>query len=64
MLALCLAGTPPADLPPALLEEPCGQALFGIWVEGLADRFDGALCDIYARLFAQAAAHADPGISA
>jgi ADP-heptose:LPS heptosyltransferase len=58
LLAQCLAGTPPDDLPPALLEEPCGQALFGIWVEGLADRFDGALCDTYTRLFAQAAAHA------
>lgn len=59
LLAACLAGTPPEDLPKSLLEEPCGQALFGIWVEGLADRFDPALCDIYARLFAQAAAHVD-----
>jgi len=64
LLAACLAGNPPEDLPPALLNEPCGQALFGIWVEGLADRFDGALCDIYTRLFAQAAAHADPSLDA
>jgi ADP-heptose:LPS heptosyltransferase len=43
-------------LPPALLEEPDGQALFGILVEGLADRFDPRLCDVYARLFSQAVA--------
>lgn len=64
LLAQCLVGNPPDDLPPALLEEPCGQALFGTWVEGLADRFDGALCDIYTRLFAQAAAHADANLDA
>jgi len=59
LLAQCLAGAPPAKLPRELLDEPCGQALFGIWVEGLADRFEPALCDMYARLFAQAAAHVD-----
>ena len=64
LLAACLAGTPPEDLPLALLDEPCGQALFGVWVEGMADRFDPALCDIYARLFAQAAAHVDPSLDA
>jgi ADP-heptose:LPS heptosyltransferase len=64
LLAQCLAGTPPGELPAALLEEPCGQALFGVWVEGLADRFDGALCDIYTRLFAQAAAHVDSALDA
>ena len=64
LLAGCLAGTPPEDLPASLLDEPCGQALFGIWVEGMADRFDPALCDIYARLFAQAAAHIDASLDA
>jgi ADP-heptose:LPS heptosyltransferase len=44
-------------LPPALVEEPGGQALFGILVEGLADRFEPALCDVYARLFSRAVAH-------
>jgi ADP-heptose:LPS heptosyltransferase len=44
-------------LPPALVEEPGGQALFGILVEGLADRFEPRLCDVYARLFSQAVAH-------
>jgi len=44
-------------LPPALVEDPGGQALFGILVEGLADRFEPRLCDVYARLFSQAVAH-------
>ncbi len=50
MLARCLAGDPPPTLPPALLEEPCAPALFSILVEGLADRFEPALCDAYVRL--------------
>jgi ADP-heptose:LPS heptosyltransferase len=54
----CLAGAPPRKLPRALVEEPCGIALFSILVEGLADRFEPALCDAYARLFAQAVAYA------
>ena len=56
LLDRCLAGRPPAELPPALVEEPGGQALFGILVEGLADRFEPRLCDVYARLFSQAVA--------
>ena len=44
-------------MPRALLADPCGQALFGTWIEGLADRFEPGLCDIYARLFSQAIAH-------
>ena len=52
VLERCLAGEPPDRLPAALIEEPCGKSLFGILVEGLADRFEPALCDIYARLFA------------
>lgn len=43
-----------------LVEEPCAKALFGILVEGLADRFEPALCDVYARLFSQAIAGEDP----
>src|ERR1019366_822396 len=57
VLRQCMAGDPPVELPRALLEEPCAQALFGILVEGLGDRFEPALCDIYARLFS----HAIPG---
>jgi ADP-heptose:LPS heptosyltransferase len=45
-------------LPPALLDDPGGPALFGILVEGLADRFEPRLCDMYARLFSQAVAQA------
>jgi ADP-heptose:LPS heptosyltransferase len=56
LLDQCLAGRPPAELPPALLDEPGGPALFGILVEGLADRFEPRLCDMYARLFTQAVA--------
>jgi ADP-heptose:LPS heptosyltransferase len=59
-LESCIAGNPPLRLPRALLEEPCAQALFGILVEGLGDRFEPALCDIYARLFSQAIPGADP----
>jgi len=60
VLQACLAGAPPKELPRALLEEACGKALFSILVEGLADRFEPALCDAYARLFAQAVAHVYP----
>jgi ADP-heptose:LPS heptosyltransferase len=52
-------------LPRALLAEPCAAALFGTFVEGLADRFEPALCDAYARLFSHAITHVhngwDPG---
>jgi ADP-heptose:LPS heptosyltransferase len=64
LLDRCLAGESPSDLPRALLQEPCGKALFGILVEGLADRFDPALCDVYARLFSQAVAHVVEGANA
>ena len=66
LLERCLAGRPPEELPPALVEDPGGQALFGILVEGLADRFEAPLCDVYARLFSQAVAQVaedvDPGL--
>ena len=59
MLARCIAGDPPTELPPALLEEHCAQALFGILIEGLGDRFEPTLCDVYARLFSQVIPGAD-----
>ena len=59
LLESCIAGKPPARLPHALLDEPCAKALFGILVEGLADRFEPGLCDVYARLFSQAIAGHD-----
>jgi len=49
-------GRPPRNCRRPLLDEPGGPALFGILVEGLADRFEPRLCDMYARLFAQAVA--------
>jgi ADP-heptose:LPS heptosyltransferase len=54
LLESSIAGNPPKHLPGELLEEPCARSLFGILIEGLADRFEPALCDVYARLFAQA----------
>ena len=51
-------------MPKALLEDPSGRALFGVLVEGLADRFEPALCDAYARLFSQAIAYAVEGADA
>ena len=60
----CLAGRVPRDLPRALAEDAGGAALFGVLAEGLADRFEPALCDAYARLFAQAVAFADPSVDA
>jgi ADP-heptose:LPS heptosyltransferase len=59
VLEQCIAGNAPEQLPPALLEEPCAKALFGILVEGLSDRFEPALCDVYARLFSQVIPGAD-----
>ena len=60
LLARAIAGDVPAELPRALLDDACSQALFGILAEGLADRFEPALCEVYADLFAQAVPGADP----
>lgn len=60
LLARAIAGHPPAELPRELLEDECSNALFGILAEGLADRFEPALCEVYADLFAQAVPGADP----
>ena len=64
MLARCLAGDPPPTLPRELLDEECAPALFSVLVEGLADRFEAALCDAYVRLFADAVAQAGGGFDA
>jgi ADP-heptose:LPS heptosyltransferase len=55
----CIAGRPPKRLPAALLANPCARVLFSVLVEGLADRFEPALCDIYARLFSAVIPGAD-----
>ncbi len=59
-IAGVIDGEVPRELPRELLEDACGQALFGILAEGLADRFEPALCEVYADLFAQAIPGADP----
>ena len=59
MLDACVAGNPPDRLPPLLTQDKCVHALFGILVEGLADRFEPALCEVYARLFAEVLPGAD-----
>ena len=64
VLDRCLAGAPPGELPRGLLDEHCGHALFSILVEGLADRFEPALCDAYALLFSQAVVYAYPSVDA
>ena len=64
LLARAISGESPAELPRALLEEPCHQALFSILAEGLADRFEPALCDVYAQLFSQAIAAVVDGADA
>lgn len=64
VLDRCLAGAPPGELPRGLLEEHCGHALFSILVEGLADRFEPALCDAYALLFSQAVVYTNPQVDA
>jgi len=60
LLEQCLAGAPPAKLPPELAHDDCARALFGIFVEGLGDRFEPQLCDAYADLFSQAIPGQDP----
>ena len=57
MLARCLAGDAPAKLPRELLDDSAAASLFGILAEGLADRFEPELEDVYAQLFSQAVAH-------
>jgi hypothetical protein len=59
VLADCLAGRAPDRLPRELADLACARALFGILAEGLGDRFEPALCDVYARLFSQAIPGAD-----
>jgi ADP-heptose:LPS heptosyltransferase len=57
LLDCCLRGEAwPPELLRALAEDECSDALFRVVAEGLADRFEPALCDTYARLFAEAIA--------
>lgn len=55
LLDYCLGGKPwPPELVRTLAGDECSEALFRVVAEGLADRFEPALCDIYAALFADA----------
>jgi len=57
LLACCLQGGAwPPELLRSLADGECSNALFRIVAEGLADRFEPALCDTYAELFAEAIA--------
>ncbi len=62
LLESCLRG---AEWPPELLSvlagDECSEALFRVVAEGLADRFEPELCDIYAALFAEAIAPGESG---
>jgi len=57
LLDLCLGGEGwPPELLRGLADDECSDALFRVVAEGLADRFEPALCDTYATLFAEAIA--------
>ena len=65
LLACCLRGEPwPAELIPSLVADDCSDELFRIVAEGLADRFEPALCDAYARAFSEVIACCYPEVSA
>lgn len=46
------------------MKNECSQELFRVVAEGLADRFEPALCDIYAALFSEVLAAAEPELKA
>jgi len=62
LLRQCLAGTAPdLDLARSLALDGCSAELFGIVAEGLADRFEPRLCDVYADVFSEALSAILPG---
>jgi len=65
LLGYCLRGERwPRALLFRLLDQDCSGELFGLVAEGLADRFEPALCDTYAELFSEALAALEPELSA
>ncbi len=65
LLESCLRGTEwPAGWLAVATAEACSETFFRVVVEGLADRFEPALCDVYAELFAQVIEAAVPGVRA
>ncbi|MGH9721862.1 MAG: glycosyltransferase family 9 protein [Bryobacteraceae bacterium] len=52
LLDCCLRAQPwPAALLDRLTQDDCSRELFRVVIEGLADRFDPALCEVYNALF-------------
>ena len=65
LLGYCLRGERwPRELLTRLLEQDCSRELFRVVAEGLADRFEPALCDTYAALFSEALAAVEPELNA
>ncbi|MBK9168468.1 MAG: hypothetical protein IPM24_13500 [Bryobacterales bacterium] len=64
LLASCLDGRWRRDLLDSLLAAGGTKELLSIVVEGLSDRFEPRLCDLYAELFGEALARAIPGLDA
>ncbi|MDQ6675847.1 MAG: hypothetical protein M3Z09_00960 [Acidobacteriota bacterium] len=57
----CVAGGPPdLDLARSLALDNCSAELFSIVAEGLADRFEPRLCDVYADVFSVILASVSP----
>ena len=65
LLGYCLRGEPwPRSLLLGLTQDDCSRDLLRVVAEGLADRFEPALCDTYAALFSEALAAVDPELDA
>jgi ADP-heptose:LPS heptosyltransferase len=65
LLDCCLRGEAwPRELLHRLVQEACSRDLIRVVAEGLADRFEPALCDTYARLFSEAIAAVEPEFGA
>jgi ADP-heptose:LPS heptosyltransferase len=65
LLGYCLRGEPwPRSLLLRLVGDDCSRDLFRVVAEGLADRFEPALCDTYAALFSEALAAVEPELDA
>ena len=65
LLGYCLRGEPwPRSLLLELTQDDCSRDLLRVVAEGLADRFEPALCDSYAAVFSQALAAVDKELDA
>jgi ADP-heptose:LPS heptosyltransferase len=65
LLDCCLRGASwPRGLLTRLIAEDCCGELFRVVAEGLADRFEPALCDVYAEVFSEALAAVEPELDA